>query len=104
MLVPAVTGLGVPVIVMPTIAEVTTGIVTVAECGLVASVGLATVAVLVMLLPAGVLELTWTTTVKVAEPPAARVGAVPLIVPMPPTGGLLNVKVGPLVWLSETKV
>src|SRR5216683_5389301 len=90
--------------VMPTMADVTTGVVTVAECGLVESVGLETVAVLVMLVPAGVLELTWTTTVNVANAPATRVGAVPLIVPVPPTGGLVNVKVGPLVWLSETKV
>src|SRR5260221_133696 len=104
MLFPAVTGLGVPVMVIPTTADVTTGVITVAECGLVESVGLATVAVFVTLVPAGVLELTWTRTVKVAEAPAARVGAVPLIVPVPPTGGLLNAKAGPLVWLSDTNV
>src|SRR5438477_477731 len=90
--------------VIPTIAEVTTGVDTVAECGLVVSVGLETVAVLAMLVPLGVLELTWTTTVNVAEPPAARVASVPVMVPVPPAGGLVNVKVGPLVWLSETKV
>src|SRR5258708_4630321 len=104
MLFPAVTGLGVPVMVMPTTADVTTGIVTVAECGLVESVGLDSVAVFVMCVPAGVLELTWTMTVNVAEPPAARVGVEPLIVPVPPAGGLVNVKVGPLFWLSETNV
>src|SRR5712691_516680 len=104
MLLPAVTGLGVPVMVMPRTADVTTGVVTVAECGLVASVGLDTVAVFVMFEPPAALGLTWTTTVNVAEPPAARVAVVPLIVPVPPAGGLLNVKVGPLVWLSETKV
>src|SRR2546427_705412 len=104
MLFPAVTGLGVPVMVMPTTADVTTGVTTVAECGLVESVGLDTVAVFVMLLPAGVLELTWTMTVNVAEVPAARVAVVPLIVPVPPAGGLVKVKVGPLVWLSDTKV
>src|SRR5438046_1572165 len=90
--------------VMPTTAEVTTGVVTVAEWGLVESVGLDTVAVSVMFVPLAVLELTWTTMVKVAEAPAARVGAVPLIVPVPPTGGLVNVKVTPLFWLSDTKV
>src|SRR5713226_3468114 len=104
MLLPAVTGLGEPVMVMPTMAEVTTGVVTVAECGLVESVGLETVAVLTIFVPAAVLELTWTTTVNVAEAPAARVASIPVIVPVPPTGGLVNVKVGPLVWLSETKV
>src|SRR5229473_1318557 len=100
MLLPAVTGLGEPVMVIPTTAEVTTGVVTVAECGLVESVGLETVPVFVMFVPLAVLELTCTTTVNVAEPPAARVAVVPLMVPVPPTGGLVNVKVGPLVWLS----
>src|SRR6266446_2161491 len=90
--------------VMPTTAEVTTGVVTVAECGLVVSVGLDTVAVLTMLEPLGVLALTWTTIVNVADAPAARVASVPVIVPVPPTGGLVKVKVGPLVWLSDTKV
>src|SRR6266849_4330643 len=104
MLFPAVTGLGVPVMVMPTTADATTGVVTVAECGLVESVGLETVAVSVMLVPLGVLELTCTTTVNVADAPAARVVSVPVIVPVPPAGGLVNVKAGPLVWLSETKV
>src|SRR6266581_9134389 len=102
MLLPAVTGLGEPVMVMPTTADVTTGVVTVAECGLVESVGLDTVAVSVMFVPLGVLELTCTTTVKVAEAPAARVAVVPEMVPVPPTGGLLKVKVGPLVCVSET--
>src|SRR5260370_240612 len=104
MLFPAVTGLGVPVMVMPTTAEVTTGVVTVAEWGLVESVGLDTVAVFVMVLPAGVLGLTWTTTVNVAEAPAARVAVMPLIVPVPPAGGLVKVKVTPLFWASDTKV
>src|SRR5258708_6406994 len=90
--------------VMPTTAEVTTGVITVAECGPPASLGLDTVAVSVMFVPLGVLGLTCTTTVNVAEPPNGRVGAVPLIVPVPPAGGLVKVKVGPLVWLSDTKV
>src|SRR5260370_782121 len=90
--------------VMPTVAAVTTGVVTVAECGLVASVGLATVAVFVMVAPLAVLALTWTTTVKVAEAPAARVASVPVMVPVLPAAGLVKLKVGPLVWLSDTKV
>src|SRR5947207_99216 len=92
--------------VMPTVAAVAaaTGVVTVAECGLVVSVGLETVAVLTMLEPLGVLALTCTTTVNVAAAPAAKVASVPVIVPVPPTAGLVTVKVGPLVWLSETNV
>src|SRR5438034_1202825 len=90
--------------VMPTTAEVATGVVTVAEWGLVASVGLETLAVLTMFEPLAALGLTCTTTVKVAEAPAARVAVVPLIVPVPPTGGLVNVNVTPLFWVSDTKV
>src|SRR5262245_47658667 len=104
MLFPAVTGLGVLVMVLPTTAEATTGVVTVAECGPVESVGLETVAVFVMFVPAAELGLTRTTTVNVAEAPAARVAVVPLIVPVPPTGGLVKVKVTPLFWVSDTKV
>src|SRR5713226_4263705 len=93
-----------PVMLMPTTADVTTGVVTVAECGLVESVGLDTVAVLTMFEPPVALGLTCTTTVNVADVPAGRVVSVPLMVPVPPTGGLVTVKVGPLVWASETKV
>src|SRR5258707_568478 len=104
MLLPAVTGLGVPVMVMPTTADVTTGVVTVAECGLVASVGLDTVAALTMFEPPEALGLTCTTTVNVAEPPAAKVAVVPMMLPVPPAGGLVTVKAGREVWPSETKV
>src|SRR5712692_5512085 len=101
MLLPAATGLGVPVMVMAVVADATTGVVTVAEWGLVESVGLETVAVFVMFEPAAALALTWTTTVNVAEAPAASVAVVPVMVPVPPAGGLLNVKVTPLFWVSE---
>src|SRR5258707_7451497 len=103
MLLPAGTGLGVPVMVMPTTAEVTTGVVTVAECGLVESVGLDTVAVSVMFVPLGVLEMTCTTTVNVAEPPAARVAVLPLMVPVAPAGRVLDVQVRPPVLLFQTE-
>jgi hypothetical protein len=103
-LFPAVTGLGEAVKVIPRAAEATTGVVTVAEWGLVESVGLETLAVFTMFEPLGALELTWTTTVKVAEAPAARVAVVPVIVPVPPTAGLLNVNVTPLFWASDTNV
>src|SRR5260370_13081 len=106
MLLPAVTGLGVPVMVMPTTADVTTGVVTVAlsSPGVKSGLSLLTVAVLMMFEPFGALPRTWTTTVNVAEAPAARLAVVPLMVPVPPTAGLVKVKAGPLVWLSETKV
>src|SRR5262245_14085040 len=104
MLLPAVTGLGVPVIVMPIVAEVTTGIVTVAECGPVLSLGLERVAVFVTLVPLGVLELTFTTTVNIADAPTARLEIVHVIVPVPPTAGLVQANAGPLVCVSETKV
>src|SRR5438094_509328 len=57
-----------------------------------------------MLVPVGVLALTWTTTTKVDEAPAASVAEVPVIVPVPPTAGLVTVKVGPLLCVSDTKV
>src|SRR5437660_751369 len=106
MLLPAITGLGVPVMVMPTTAEVTTGIVTVAEwaAGVTAGLSLLTAAVLTTWDPLAALGLTWRTTVKVAETPAARLASVPVIVPAPPTGGFVKVKAGPPVWDSETKV
>src|SRR5437660_1020171 len=107
MLFPAVTGLGVPVIGMATtVADATTDVVTVAVLllELLSCVLLETTAELVMVEPLGVLELTWTTMVNVAEAPAAKVESVPLIVPVPPAGGLVNVKVTPLFWVSDTKV
>ena len=46
-----------------------------------------TSAVLVIVVPAGVLGDTRTTTVKLAEAPEASVAIVPVIVPVPPDGG-----------------
>jgi hypothetical protein len=101
---PGPTELSAAVLVTPRSADVTTGVVTVAECGLDESVGLETLAVLTMFEPLAALGLTCTTTVNTAEAPAARVAVVPVIVPAPPTDGLVKEKAGPLVWLSETKV
>ena len=56
-----------------------------------------TSAVLVIVVPFGVLGDTRTTTVKLAEAPKASVPIVPLIVPVPPTAGLVKVNVGPEV-------
>ena len=49
-----------------------------------------TSAVLVIVVPSGVLGDTRTTTVKLAEAPEASVPIVPLIVPVPPTAGLVK--------------
>ena len=63
-----------------------------------------TFAVLVIVVPAGVLGDTRTTTEKVADAPEASVAIVPLIVPVPPWAGLVRLNAGPEVWVSETKV
>ncbi len=59
---------------------------------------------LVIVVPAGVLGDTRTTTLKLAEAPEASVAIVPLIVPVPPWAGVVRVNAGPDVWVSETKV
>jgi hypothetical protein len=48
--------------------------------------------------------LTFTTTVKVAVAPARSEPIVQLIVPVPPTGGLVQTNTGPAVCVSETNV
>ena len=58
-------------------------------------VAAATSAVLVMAVPSGVLGETRTTTVKVADAPRASVPMVPVMVPVPPTAGLVRVNVVP---------
>ena len=63
-----------------------------------------TVAVLPIVLPSGVVVATRTITVNVADAPEVSVAMVPLIVPVPPTGGLVRVNAGPDVCVSETKV
>jgi hypothetical protein len=63
-----------------------------------------TVAVLVTVVKAGVLGDTRTTTVKLAESPKGSVAIVPVIVPVPPTVGLVKLKASPEVCASETKV
>ena len=61
-------------------------------------------AVLLMVPPFGVLDSDCTTTVKLAEAPEASVAMVPLMVPVPPTAGLVMVNAGPEVCASETNV
>ena len=68
------------------------------------SVVLVTLTELVIAVPAGVLGDTRNTTVKLAELPEVSVAIVPVIAPVPPWAGLVRVKVGPEVWVTETNV
>jgi hypothetical protein len=95
---------GEPVILIASIAVGLTVVVTVAECGPVDSVGPEIVAVLVIVEPLAALELTWTTMLKIAVEPAAKLVRMPVIVLVPPAAGVVNVKAGPDTWVSETKV
>src|SRR5262249_6876965 len=78
--------------------------------GLVSVVPAETLAVLLTVtVPAPVglgtsVKMARTTTVKVAEAPAARVGVVAVMVPVVPTAGVVTAKAGPAVCASETKV
>src|SRR5438105_621347 len=49
-------------------------------------------------------EPTWTTSVKVALAPAARLARVSVTLPVPPTAGVVEPKAGPLFCASDTKV
>ena len=60
--------------------------------------------VLVIAVPLGVFGATKSVKLKLAEAPAASVAVVPVIVPVPPTAGLVRLNAGPEVWASETKV
>ena len=53
--------------------------------------------------PSGVVGATCTITVNCALAVAASV-PVQVVVPAAPTGGLIHMKEGPLVWLSDTNV
>ena len=71
---------------------------------LISVVTVETAAVLLMVSPLVVLDSDCTTTVKLAEAPEASVAMVPLMVPVPPTAGLVMVNAGPEVCESETNV
>jgi hypothetical protein len=101
MSVPATTGPAVLVFVTVTSAFCVTTLAAEALLVLVAEV---TVAVLVIVVEAGVPGDTRTTTVKDAESPKGSVAIVPLIVPVPPTVGLVKLNAGPEVCASETKL
>src|SRR5258708_39431876 len=59
-------------------------------------------AVFLMTVPLAVPVVTWTTMVKVAVAPEASVGLMKVIVPVPPTGGVVVVQ--PPGAVAETKV
>jgi hypothetical protein len=48
--------------------------------------------------------LTFTTIENVAVAPAAKDEELHVIVPLAPTGGVVHVNEGPLVWAAETNV
>ena len=62
-----------------------------------------TVAVL-LLGPSGAATAIWTTMEKVADVPAVSVAMEQETVPVPPDGGLMQMKAGPVGCDSETKV
>src|SRR5687768_11532724 len=62
------------------------------------------VTVLDRVVPSGTAAPTATTSVKLAEAPAASVERWQSTVPPEPTDGTRQVKVGPLSWVRETKV
>src|SRR4051812_45267589 len=61
-------------------------------------------ALLVRVAPLATLAATLTMTVKVWLTPAVRLASEQLTVPLAPAVGVVQVKVGPAPWLSETKV
>jgi hypothetical protein len=96
---PNVLGLREDVSVVFVAPAVVTVVVTVAAllAGLGSEVVLVTVAVFVMTVPAGVAALTFAVNANVAVAPLAKVAQVAITVPVPPTGGVVNVAAGPEV-------
>ena len=87
-------------------ARVMTPVVAVAELfpGHGSKVSLVAVAVLLSVVPFGVLAFTLTTSLNVAVAPALNIEIVQRIVPVPPTAGAEQLKTGPLVCANETNV
>src|SRR5437879_5883528 len=105
MSVPAV-ATGGPVLVTARSADVATAdvAVDVLFAALESAVVATAVGVLLSVEQLAVPAQTWTTSWKVAVPLAAKILSVAVIVPPPPTGGLVIVKAGPDVCVAETKV
>ena len=87
-------------------ARATTAVVAVAELfpGHGSKVPLVAVAVLLSVVPAGVLAFTLTTSLNVAASPAPNMEIEQLTVPVPPTAGAEQLKAGPLVCANERNV
>src|SRR2546429_386460 len=101
---PAFTGSGAPLLVTERSARAMTLVVAVAELfpGHGSNVSLVAVAVLLSVVPFGVLALTLTTSLNVAFAPAPKIEIVQLIAPLPPTIGVTQVHAGGEA--SETNV
>jgi hypothetical protein len=106
MVEPAATGSGASLLVTTRSGSVVTATVVVAIALLFAvedsGVGVATVAVFEMIVPAARPPLTVTTSVKVAGPPGATEALVAVTVPVPPTAGVEVIH--PTGALKEEKV
>ena len=72
--------------------------------GVMSVVSLDTDAVLEMLLASAAPVFTCTTRLKLAVPPTGSVARLPATVPLVPTAGVVRLKVGPLAFVSDTKV
>ena len=99
-------GSGLSVFVTDKSAEVMTCVASVSElfAESVSAVVELTVAVLLIDEPLAAAGLTCTTSVNVALAPAASVLIAAPKLPLPPTAGFVNVKVGPAVCMAETNV
>src|SRR2546423_1162445 len=100
------TGSGLSAFVAERSASSMTSVFAVSElfCGFGSLVELATVTVLEMKIPFVAFSFTFTTSLNVAVAPDPNAELLQLAVPPPPTGGAPQLKAGPLVWASETKV
>ena len=92
-LLPAVTGLGVPLSVTAKSQMVVTGVAVVvlllAELGSVVEEETVEVAVIVV---AAIEEATFTTTIMLADAPEAKLASVQVTVPVAPTAGVVQVQ------------
>src|SRR5258706_13435747 len=106
MLLPAVTGSGVPTLLTLKSAwpAVPTAMLNVAELspGTVSRVAVATVTVSEMIVPAGVPTFTFTTTWKLVTVARARVAIVHVMLPVAPTAGVTHAH--PTGVVAETNV
>src|SRR2546427_4857391 len=100
------TGSGLSAFAAERSASALTSVFAVSEllCGFGSLVELATVTVLQMNIPLLAPSLTFTTSVNLAVALEPNVAMLQPTVPVPPTGGVLQVNAGPLFCASETNV